>query len=86
VGDLRTPGRSVYRPIIDAGSTRNRLMRTPTISDVAAAGIDDVSLGGRVRDSQPRQLPLDPPLTSQDVRRGHACHHRLPLVSQLGSS
>jgi hypothetical protein len=33
VGDLRSPGRSVYRPIIDTGNTRNRLMRTPTISD-----------------------------------------------------
>jgi len=33
VGDLRSPGRSVYRPIIDTGNTRNRWMRTPTVSD-----------------------------------------------------
>ena len=35
VGDLRSSGRSVYRRPIDAGNTRNRLMRTPRSATIS---------------------------------------------------
>jgi hypothetical protein len=70
VGDLRSPGRSVYRPIIDTGNTRNRLMRTPTtqsgrscrptVSGPVVLGPDRRRLGGQSDHSEIEMRPHHP--------------------------